>query len=149
MKTTRAKKKAPEPVPEKPDDHDPEPRDRVWYEHRQTGDRGWMVRRDGKDWIRLDRGPRVERLQPVNPAAWRQVNDYRPMTEHQLAQVAFEADRKLCFFLGQHERSRKEWESLSDKARIRYVKEGPGGDHRQVLYDAIMGATEYMRDAKG
>ncbi len=116
-------------------DYEPQPNQRDWYSHTRTGDRGYLVRRDGTDYVKLDR-PNEEILKRLN-GEWHKDEEHRPMTVAQIAQVAFEADKKLCFFLGQHERARKEWPSLSDKERIAWMREGPKGGPRQALYEAI------------
>lgn len=119
------------------------PSKREWYKSSTTGDRGWLVKRevDGKEksFIKLDR-PMRETLLPFTKTQWLPVGEYRPMTRQQLAQVAFEADKKLCFFLGKQHRSRTDWASLSDEDRIEFVKNGPPGADRQRLFKANMKA---------
>lgn len=124
---------------EKPPEWDPEPRERVYYRNTMTGDRGYLVRRGGRDVIRLDR-PNEEIIHTLSPAQWRVDKEHRPLTDMQLAQVAYAADERLCFFLGEHDPSRKDWIDLSDKERIRWMRKGAPPDPRvrQVLWHKIM-----------
>lgn len=125
--------------------YEPQPNQRDWYSHTRTGDRGYLVRRDGVDYVKLDR-PNEEILKRHN-GEWHKDEEHRPMTTAQIAQVAYEADRKLCFFLGKHERARKEWVSLSDKERIAWMREGPKEPGpREELYVAIFASQrEWFR----
>jgi hypothetical protein len=115
---------------------DPEPSDRVYYRARQDGQRGYIVRRDK---IRLDRP--MEELIREFTNDWAPDNQTYPVTEHAIARIAFVADRALCGAIGKHDVARdNEWLSLSDKARQKWMKEGPSsGDVRDDLFDAIMG----------
>lgn len=120
-------------------DWDPEPTEREWYSHHQTGDRGYKVIRGGEEKIKLDR-PMEDLTHKFNESQWVAEADYRPMQVAQVAQIAFEADKKLCFWLGKHEKSRKEWASLSDKQRQFWLSEGPKEVQRKELYEGIFGA---------
>lgn len=116
---------------------DPGPHERTFYRHHATGDRGWLVRREGKDMIRMDRVH--EELRPYRESDWKRDTEARPFTVWQTAQVAFAADRQLCVFLGKHEIARKGWLDLSDAKRREWVEKGPGGDDiRTRLYDIIL-----------
>lgn len=121
-----------------PDHYDPPDHERVFYRHTTTGDLGWMVRREGKDHIRLDR-PSHEIVRLFKPADWIEEREHRPLTRLQLTQIAFEADKKLCFFLGKHDLARREWLNLKDEDRIAWSQHGPGsGGGRRELFDAVM-----------
>lgn len=124
-------------------DWEPEQSDRVYYRSRQDGQRGYMVRRNGKDVIRLDR-PMEEIIKPFNES-WTPDNQVYPLNEHQVARVAFVADRALCGAMGKHDLSRQDWLSLHEKARLKWMKDGPNsGDVRDDLFDAIMGTLGAM-----
>jgi hypothetical protein len=126
----------------KEDHWDPTDHEKTYYRHITTGDLGWLVRREGKDCIRLDR-PSQEITKVFREADWVPTTDYRPLTGYQLAQVAYEADKKLCFFLGKHDQARKDWLMLKDEERIAWRQKGPPrGGGRQELFKAIMATLE-------
>ena len=118
-------------------DWEPELGMREWYTHRGSGDRGYLVRREGKDMIRLDRPSDPHAVRPMS-SDWLRDEGWRPITVHQRAQVAFEADRALCRALGVHEETKKNWNELSDSARIRWTTTGPLDEPRAGLWSAIM-----------
>jgi hypothetical protein len=123
---------------------DPADHERSYYRHVMTGDLGWMVRRDGKDCIRLDR-PNQEIVKPFREQEWIPEHEHRPITRLQLVQIAYEADRKLCFFLGLHADARKEWASMREQDRLRWAQHGPGaGPGRQLLFTRIMAALDFL-----
>lgn len=126
---------------------DPAPADRVFYYHTRTGDRGYLVERDGKEFIRYDR-PGEEILRKFGDRDWKIDKDYRPLTKGNLAQIAFEADKKLCFFLGEHDHGKKEWLDLKDNERIDYVENGPTSspEIRGELFDAIYDALKILSE---
>lgn len=128
-------------------DWEPENDERSYYRHARTGDLGYLVRKDGKDCIRLDR-PMEELYQPMTDA-WVREDEHVPFSRFQVATVAWDADKALCRILGQHVEARSEWSSQSDKERIYFMARGPcekhGKDLKQVgglrseLYKTIMG----------
>ena len=120
-------------------DWDPAPQEREWYRNVGTGDLGWVVRRGGAQKIRLDRASE-EIIRALN-GEWMPENEHRPMTIAQLAQVAFEADRRLCWFVGLAENAKKEWADLNDDQRIMWMQTGPTKHPiRRELYEAVTGA---------
>lgn len=134
----KGKKKA----PDLPDEWDPEDDEKVWYRSTMTGDLGWMVRRDGKARIRLDR-PQEDITRPFSKTNWKEDSTHRPMAAMQAIRVAFAADQQLCLALGLHDKARVEWESLSDAARDKWMKEGPSKPLlRRLVYRAIKIALE-------
>ena len=121
-------------------DYDPPKHERKYYRHGTTGDLGWLVLRDGKDWIRLDRGEGAdEHLRPFRRLDWIEEHEHREMSQAHIARVAFEADKALCMALGMHERGQLDWMKLSDEARIKWVDRGPPMSHalRRRLYDSV------------
>ncbi len=117
--------------------YEPEPHDRIWYRHVNTGDRGYLVKRAGKERIRYDRP--AEDLHVPKDGKWKPDDEDKPFTLWQVAQIAFEADKKLCFFQGLHMESRREWESFTEEERYAYMHEGPDDDLlRAKLFAAIM-----------
>lgn len=123
-----------------PDDWTPADHERQYVYHISQGDRGYLVRRGGRDCVRLDRGATTT-IRTYRPGDWVPCKDERPFIEMQIAQVALDADCKLCLFLQLHEESRRSWLSMSDAARIDWVKYGPKDDadpKRVELYTTIM-----------
>ena len=139
----------PRPKP-KADYWEPEPEDREWFRNRQTGELGYKVIRDGINKIRKDR-PMEDLCTPFSDTQWKPEEERRPLTEHQLARIAFAADKEMCVFLGLHERSRQEWLSMSESAKFGWVKEGPAGEdgstpERVMLFESILEGLAELAD---
>jgi hypothetical protein len=121
---------------DQPDNWDPEPHQRTYYRHARTGDLAYLVRRDGSDVLRYDR-PNEEILRKLT-GEWNREPDRVPYSRHQVAAVAFAADRALCAMMGMHKESRDQWSSLHEKERLEYLKRGPrAGGVRDRLWAAI------------
>lgn len=124
-------------------DFDPIPPDREWFRHETRGDRGYRVRRNGKDMIRLDR-PMQELLEPLT-GQWKR-DEYGSLFLHeQISRVAFQADRGMCALVGLHPESRVTWQDLPDKQRTEFIRNGPPEEAhpaRRVVYEAIFKALE-------
>lgn len=120
-------------------EEDPAPDERVYYRHTHSGDRGYIVKRGGRDVIRLDRA-NEEIIKPLEPTVWRLEREHRPLTNMALAQIAYRADSELCFHLGEHDPNRKEWKSMYERERIKWMRQGPPPDPkiRQVLWRRVM-----------
>lgn len=127
---------------ELPPDWDPLPGEREWYRHSTTGDRGYRVRREGKDAIRLDR-PEQELIQSMH--GWTR-DEYGSMfVREQIARIAFAADRAVCGVVGDHAIARQVWHDLREQDRVKFVAKGPpDGAHpmRRLIYNAIATATK-------
>lgn len=117
---------------------------RLYYRHRTTGDLGYLFELDGKQVIHLDRiGDEEANLRPFIEQQWQPEEVRRPLTRHQLAIIAWDADKSLCRMLGQGHEARKEWLSLSDAARQQWIAFGPeDGSIRDRLFDSIQKALE-------
>lgn len=115
---------------------DPPLAERVWYRHAQTGDRGYAVKRLGKDAVRYDR-PNVDDVS-FELKNWHKETDEVPQfSALAIAQVAYEADRKLCFHMGRFDLAKREWLEMTDKQRRTWVEKGPPGAPRAELYAKI------------
>lgn len=121
---------------------DPVPEKRVYFRNNATGDRGYMVERYGATHIRYDRVG-VDQTVPFDPLKWtEEARAERRWNAHEVAQVAFAADRRLCLAMGLHKTSRVEWHTMTEDERIRWLKEGPkvpAGHPRSKLWVAIVG----------
>lgn len=124
-------------------DTDPPPGARIYYRHRMTGDRAYMVMREGVQHIRYDQ-PAMERVLKFNVGDWVPDREHVPLTRAAVARVAFVADRGLCAALGLHGESRVDWLNLSDQQRIDWMTYGPPDNnvHRMRLFRACMAALE-------
>lgn len=138
----------------KPDsDWDPKPDERVYYRSSADGQRAYLVRRNGKDMLRLDR-PMEEILHPVSKVdgavggPWTPDVQIHPLTAHAVAKIAFVADRALCAAMGQPVLAKHaDWLSQKEQVRIDFMENGPDtGDVRDDLYDAIMGTLKKLTD---
>lgn len=124
------------------DSWDPRPHQRVWYRHRDTGDRAYLVKRDGKDCIRYDRGD-YEQVKLFNEQEWIAEDPEKPeFSPYQIARVTFAADKEFCAVIGEIGKSRREWLNLSDKQRIAWTDDGPQEPRRKRLYQAVKKAME-------
>ncbi len=113
---------------------DPEPGEREWYRDVISGQRGWRVIRNGQPRIRIDGYASINKegktvaqdiTKKFNPGEWVPDNEKRPMTRAQIGQICFEADKKLCFFLGLKENSSKQWNDLHEEKRRDWIETGP------------------------
>jgi hypothetical protein len=128
---------------------DPEPAEREWYSHRQTGDRGWLVERDGRKMVHLDRKDQggFEELRPFDENSWEKRVEPKVLIRNQAAQIAWAADRQLMQFLGKPQEAKMKWLELHENKRIAWVARGPGTTGaRQRLFDAIMGSLERITE---
>jgi hypothetical protein len=119
---------------------EPKPDERKYYRNPVDGQRGWLVRRDGKDCIRLDRP--MEDL-CVSMAGWKEDRQAHVMSPHAAAKIAYIADQALCAATGEYF-PKKEWIDLADKERIRFMKDGPDvGGFRDEFH---LGIKELLKD---
>jgi hypothetical protein len=110
---------------------------RVYYRHTGTGDLGYAVEKNGKPYMKYDR-PNEERVVPFNAPDWMQEEEYRPIPEAQIIQVAFEADSRLCLLLGYHDIARRTWLDLTERQKVIWLQRGPSKPAiRRRLYLAI------------
>ena len=104
-------------------DWDPEPGQRIYVSSSTTGDMGWIVRRGGRDKVRLDR-PNQEITVDYN-GTWTQVVEHRRASHAQVVMVAFEADKALLKLLGEYQKAKKEFRDLTEKQLAAWIEEGP------------------------
>jgi len=139
------KKSKEEPEPE-------EPPHRTWFKRNSDGQLAYLVTdpddEDGPH-MRLDRAMQDIRIPirlnrdgsiPADFPGWTAVPDreLRQLTVGQVAQIAFAADKALCFLLGMPDAMRRDWMSLSDEQKRDWVRRGPVNDsRRRRLYAAV------------
>lgn len=105
-------------------DWDPAENEREYFKHRQSGQLGWLVKREGKEAVRLDR-PMQDITIPYSEATWTAEERPRLLNAQQCAQVSFAAYKALCVLTGKHERSAVEWANMSEDVRLQFAKDGP------------------------
>jgi len=110
----------PEEMVSLPDEWDPAPHQRTWYSEASTGDRAYLVKRNGAVMVRLDR-PMQDLVYPLD-RRWKPDRDARPLNMAQLAMVAFAADRELCRVLGQPRNGKETWLSLNETERADWIR---------------------------
>lgn len=114
---------------------------RRYYRDAQTGDRGYLVKRDGKRCIQLDR-PNQEIIRRLDDN-WLEEDATRPITPIAAARIYFEADKALCAALGDQEKGRSDWAKLTDAQRHLWMTEGPKRPmQRAVLYKGLVKLME-------
>lgn len=120
---------------------DPTPDQRRYVRHALTGDRGYLVWRDGELKVRLDRPQEVVL---ARTSEWHDDDDVSMFTLHQVARIAYAADRQLLTSLGQHKDARQEWLDMKEATRIAWVEKGPSSEKgvvhplRPILWKAVM-----------
>jgi hypothetical protein len=146
------------PEHEEPRQKEEAPRQRRWYRRLSDGQLAWLVTDEDEDdsvWdrdeeffphMRLDRASECIRIRvPLNADGdvpplingWNKATERRPLTRGQVAQIVFDADRRLCFFFGVTDASRREWVSLSEQQRMEWTRKGPKSGLRKKLWESI------------
>lgn len=122
---------------------DPPINERTFYRSTANGDRGWMVRREGRDCIKLDR-PMQDIYRPFKESEWSKEKQHHPMAPMAKAQIAFAADKELCKAIGLFTGSRTTWLDLTDEKRVEWMTKGPERPELRIkLFAMIM---ECLRD---
>ena len=118
---------------------DPEPNERTYYRSQGSADRGWLVRRDGIDCIRLDR-PMQDISRPYKAHEWLPEKEQHPLAPIAKAKIAFALDHELCQAIGLIKNSRKGWLDLTDDKKVEFMERGPaaGPDIRLKMYALVM-----------
>lgn len=129
------------------DNWDPEPAHKEYYRHKLTGDLGWLVRRDGRECIRYDRGDFDQyiavRRDDKGIIDWQPEAPPAPLNDYHVGMIAFVADNELQRHTGDLGRVKK-WLDLREEDRHRWIRQGPPEDSgmRRNVYDAIRTALE-------
>lgn len=120
-------------------DWDPAPDKRTFYRSSRDGQLGWLVRRGGREMIRLDRA--AETLRHMVEGEWVPDKEHRPLNKATVAKICHAADRELCFALGEHGRAQPEWNDLTQEEKRDWMLKGPTKPViRAVIYARIKDA---------
>jgi hypothetical protein len=136
-----------DPVRGKSYHFDPLPTDRRYMRHRATGDLGWLVRRQGEDHVKYDRGGVDQTVVAKRDAKgefteWSDVAAPAPVNTFQIAMVAYEVNRMLDRYLG-NVSPKKPWIDLDEDKRHAWLNDGPQMPGiRNEMYEAIMAVGE-------
>jgi hypothetical protein len=132
-----------------PPDWEPSFSERQYYRNRMnSGDFGWLVRSNGRDMIRLNRPE--ENLRPYIARDWIPEREPAVLTLFQCAKVTFEADKAFCAGVGEVLLARRDWNLMTETARIAWMKKGPENatgkhaDVRRKIYRTLMDLLEPM-----
>ena len=118
--------------------------EREYYRSKTTGDLGYLVERDGKQWLKLDRsGPEV--LKEFSEHSWQREEHRAPLNRQQVGKLPREFDQLLCRALGQGQEAKKDWLAMQMEEQTEWMEFGPeDGAIRDALFDAVQGVlTEY------
>lgn len=119
--------------------------ERRWVRSVKSGDLAEVIVKDGKPFV-VYPGRQGQADIPFRDGDWVDEEKPRKVTEMQCAEIAWAADQKLQYFMGERVRAKKEWLALTDDERIAYTKKGPKMPViRRILWKLIMRATEPLR----
>lgn len=127
-------------------DWDPDKDKREYYRHALTGDLAWLVKRGGREHMKMDRPDfdhtvAVYRDDAGNIKGWVPEKEPAPLLSQQAAIIAFEADRALGRYTGDRSKA-KSWIDLREEDRRKWIEDGPTcpPGPRRDLYRAIVKA---------
>jgi hypothetical protein len=130
-----------------PPNWEPAPAEKQWQRNRMNGgDLGWLCRKDGKWYVRLNRPN--ENLRPYHARDWIAEKPPAELTIAGCAQITFAADKALCYGVGEYALSRRDWNLMQESAKLAWMKNGPKndagkhGDIRRFVYKILMDALE-------
>lgn len=110
--------------------------ERKYYRSSVDGQLGYLVERDGKHFIKLDR-PQEEILRPWSEGnSWIPEVEKRPLSKAQVAKICFDADKAYCQAVGVF-LPKRDWLDLSDKQRILWMESGPKDAVRAAIWTGL------------
>lgn len=112
--------------------------EREYYRSNVTGDLGYLVERDGKSWVKLDRsGPEV--LKEFSEGLWAEELHRAPLNQQQLGKLAYEFDQLLCRTLGRGQEANRDWIAMQNEEKATWMTIGPcDSGIRDALFDAVL-----------
>lgn len=116
---------------------DPPKHERKYYRHVETGDRGYLIFVDGDIVMKYDRGPQAPWTE-WKKEKWVEDEQILPMSEMQVAEIAYLTVGRYNYYAGNHAKARRKWESLREEERIHWMKKGPDDPQARKWYDAVM-----------
>lgn len=109
-----------------------------YFRHRQTGERGYLVQRDGEVMIKMDTGPQGAEKRFVRHF-WVPDAEHRPLTRTEIGRVLYESDIAVCRMLHiEQGRRRPEWGLLSHDKQQKWALEGPKEPRRRAAWAALL-----------
>lgn len=113
---------------------------REYYRHVSSGELGYKI---AEDRIRFDRPESGDKERDKALAMkfksqdWVPVEEHRPLAPAHLAEICFNADAALCFYLGLRENSSKQWVDLTADQKRKWMTDGPTkNEWRERLWKA-------------
>lgn len=117
---------------------------RQWFRSRIDGNLGFLVERNGRKYIQLNRNAEVIQ-KPYNENDWDPQASPHRFNVHQIGRVAWEADKAFCrLCLGLHNEARESWDKISPERRERWLREGPSDpepswEERRAFFQVTFG----------
>jgi len=119
---------------------------KVYVRNARTGDLGEIREIDGKKHV-VQPGRQGQAPIPYKEHEWYEETKPRALTLLQCAEIAFAADQRLLYFIGEHARAKKGWLSLTEEDRVKFANDGPKEPiERRLLWRVVMKATESLRE---
>ena len=109
--------------------------EREYFTHKQTGDRGYLVTRNGELRIKHDQDSH-DRLVSYNHL-WERETPDETIPIQRIGEACFEIDRIYCHAIGKHGETLKKWRELSRREKDGWMNRGPREPSRRKLWTGI------------
>lgn len=109
------------------------------YRSTLTGDRGFLLTRGGKKYVRLDRGSVISE-KPYKESEWVEESENRPLLPMQVTRIYFELEKHLKIATGDVTAQRSmDWEMMTQRDRTAYFDTMDDTDNKLVrrLHKAV------------
>lgn len=112
--------------------------EREWFTEVTTGERGYKIKRDGREVIRYDRGPNSPEVD-FDKGRWvPQKDPERKLTATQVAFVLHQADLALAKVLNDPDGDQRQWLSMPGSAQTAVFVNPPAGRKMRTRLWAYM-----------